>query len=69
MPVPAVQPRTLSIAKASRTYTIPRPRLYELIEDGTLRRIQLGPRSVRLYVEDIEQFLADNVTNRPEVAS
>ena len=51
----------VSIRQASEMLSISRSVIYQLMDAGALRPIRIG-RSVRLPVEQLEQFVADRIS-------
>ncbi len=61
--MPPALPVTMNLTAAGRTFGLSRTKMYELIEEGRIRRLDIGPRNVRVYTADLEAYLADCVTN------
>jgi excisionase family DNA binding protein len=50
----------MRVPEAAAYFSVPRSRMYDLIQKGELPAVRLGARSIRVNVRDVERFLAEN---------
>lgn len=51
------QPELLKTAEAAERLNVSRDKVLELIADGTLRALKLGPKTIRVYAESLQQLI------------
>jgi excisionase family DNA binding protein len=50
----------MRVPEAAAYFSVPRSRMYDLIQKGELPAVRLGARSIRVNVRDVERFLAEH---------
>ena len=50
----------MKVPEAAEYFSVPRQRMYHLIQIGALPAVRLGMRSIRVNREEAERFLKDN---------
>ncbi len=54
------EPTWLRVPDAARHFSVPRSRMYDLIQQGELPAVRIGERSIRVNREEVERFLREN---------
>jgi len=57
----------MTVPDAAAYLSLPRSRMYDLIQRGELPAVRIGERSIRVNVRDVERFLAENRRINPRV--
>ena len=50
----------MRVPDAAKYFSIPRSRMYELIQNGELPAVRIGERSIRVNRREVEEFLTAN---------
>lgn len=50
----------MKVSEAAEYFSVPKGRMYELIQTGALPAVRLGMRSIRVNREEAERFLKEN---------
>lgn len=48
----------LKTAEAAKRLNVSRDKVLQLIDDGTLRALRLGPKTIRVYADSLEALIA-----------
>ena len=50
----------MRVPDAAKYFSLPRSRMYELIQQGVLPAVRIGERSIRVDREEVERALREN---------
>ena len=52
--------KLMDVKEVVETYGIPKKMLYDMIRNGEMPRVRLGPRRIKLHPKDVEKFIEQN---------
>lgn len=50
----------VKVPDAARYFSVPRSRMYSLIQEGLIPAVRIGERSIRVNRREVEEFLTEN---------
>jgi excisionase family DNA binding protein len=50
----------MRVPEAATYFSVPRSRMYDLIQKGDLPAVRIGKRSIRINRKEVERFLAEH---------